>query len=901
MDFLNCIRLIRTCTLSAIIWIFVSSSPCFAAIPVNGGNEYDIQAVLNSMGQSGGDRVIELSGTFNKLNRQVYIEKNNVQIVGINNPILNNIVFLIDAHNVSFDGLTVRGVGQGEYMVIGNLPPGSSYPFTDLNSSTQCHSNRIQNCAFEDLFSQNGEGGAIIKVLPYQNNYGTQISNNTFTGWGNGSSSTHCIKIGAERLRTNATYANHPVFTSITQIEGNYFEGNQTSPPGTYSSCIQLYNPSHVIDNEIRDCFAGVATKGSDNLVKRNKLDNMYGDGALYMRDGNRNVFEDNLIENSFAGFYAWSGKQAIFRNNVFANNTRCGTINAAKHNGYRPADWDMSLDPLANQGLSFPNQTSHQFTNDQTLFVNNTFYKNDYGIQWDIWTIQTSFAKPDTTYFVNNIFWGDDGNTFRDKLFLKWNPGNPSDQGGIPNDPVAGSVYLYDNIYYNGFDGSVPAVYVGGQSNNGTVNYQPCKTTYPYTPLGDAFTTGLTNSSPIPGFQSAHGVMTFPERRGACLEVCGTVGPTNTTCELLLNGNFDNGLASWLSWGCTPTPTNGEAVISNISPGSIVWESGFYQEGIPIIEGYTYTVTFRGKASANRTIDVKLGLGVPPYTSYAYQVFNLTTTIQDYTFTFEMTSPSDYSTKFDFLIGNNTAAIHLDDMSIEEQDCSPISLKVLLEGCYDSPTNQMNNAMTVIHKILPGQSNSIGQAGQPYHIAPWNYLGTEGATWGDADYKKDWVDWILVSLRTDIAKSSEVLRVAALLRTDGQVVFVEPVELANLDSVYIVIEHRNHLGLMSPIKVPVVNGLLSFDFTTQDGFTGGGLGAVELMSGVWGMFAGDGAQLSDVVSYDINGEDTILWKSRNGDFAIYFSGDFNMDGDVNGNDRLFWVRNNGVYSGVPR
>lgn len=878
----------------------------FAAIPINGGNEADIQAVLDSMPVTGGDRIIHLSGTFNKLNRQVYIEKNNVQIIGINNPLLINIVFLIDANNVTLDNLTMQGTGQGQCILIGNLEPGSSYPFIENSLTNLCHSNIIQNCRFEDLYSQPGEGGAIIRVSPFHDNYGTKILNNSFTGWGNGGSITHVIKVGGERLNDNGSYTGHPVFSSITLIQNNYIEGNLSSPPGTYSSTIQVYNPSHVLCNEIRNAFVGVSTKGSDNLVKGNRIYGMYGDGGLYMRDGNNNVFEDNLVENGFAGFYAWSGKQAIFKNNVFANNTRCGTINSAKHEGYRVAGWDMAQDPLAPQGLSFIGQTSHQFTNDQSLFLNNTFYNNSYGVQWDIWTAQTSFGKPDTTYFVNNIFWGDNGNTFRDKLYIKWNPGDPNDQGWLPNDPVDNSVYLYNNIFHNGFDGSVPAINVAAAANDSTVTWMPCQQTFPYAPINNAEFYGLPNSSGIPGFSSAFGSMTFPTRRGALLEACDTtVIPEPEACELLNNRSFDSNLDFWNSWACNPIATNGQANITNIIAGTDVWVAGFYQEGIPIVQGEEYTVSFRAKADANRAIDVKLGLGLPPYTSYAYQVFNLTTVMQDFSFSFTMTHPTDLNTKFDFLVGIVATPIQLDDISITTEHCPSLELDLhlFLEGCYNPGTDLMDNLLNSSHRVLPGQVNSDVPAGQPYHIAPWNYGGTEGVLFHDNSYNTTVVDWVLVSLRTEITRSSEIARFAALLETDGQVQFVEPVNL-NLvegDSVYIVLEHRNHVGVMTPDKVGVTASGLTYDFTAQNTYNSPGLGSKEVKPGVWALYGGDGAQLTDIFSYDINGEDVVFWKLMNGNFALYTAADLNLDGDVNAVDRILWARNNGINSGVPR
>lgn len=244
----------------------------------------------------------------------------------------------------------------------------------------------------------------------------------------------------------------------------------------------------------------------------------------------------------------------------------------------------------------------------------------------------------------------------------------------------------------------------------------------------------------------------------------------------------------------------------------------------------------------------------------------------------------------------------------VKRQDCINIQLQVALEGTYKSTTGEMRNGLSE-RGLLPGQTpvSSLGvptPAGQPYQASTWNYTGTEGRAWTDANYSDDVVDWILVSFRSDVAKNTEVTMTAALLNKDSSIDFPKrcPLpEFSGLDSLYIVVEHRNHIGVMSPQPVPVTNGTLTYDFTSADSYRDAtGFGQKQFADGIWTMYAGDGNQ-SDFPSFDITGNDKTIWINENGNFDEYHIPDYNLDGDVNGGDKSLWDLNNGVSSRVPK
>jgi len=263
---------------------------------------------------------------------------------------------------------------------------------------------------------------------------------------------------------------------------------------------------------------------------------------------------------------------------------------------------------------------------------------------------------------------------------------------------------------------------------------------------------------------------------------------------------------------------------------------------------------------------------------------------------------------------------------------CLDIVAHVYLEGSATDPNGEemwsvpMRTTLNNLH-LLPGQAYSdpffgdfYTPPGQPYNVAPWNYMGTEGNAFdsggdpmmGDAGYPMTVTDWVLVSLR-DTVNGPPLCMAAALLHNDGMIQLLQQFECCNLDlfqPYYVVVEHRNHLIVMSdmPVDVDLMNSTVTYDFRMQQSYIddpfGFGFfqGQKEILPGVFAMYAGNGEQaISSAADIDINQDDRTTWQAENGDFGYYRVGDYNMNGDVNFNDRVTWERNNGVSSSVPR
>lgn len=233
------------------------------------------------------------------------------------------------------------------------------------------------------------------------------------------------------------------------------------------------------------------------------------------------------------------------------------------------------------------------------------------------------------------------------------------------------------------------------------------------------------------------------------------------------------------------------------------------------------------------------------------------------------------------------------------------LQLKVLLEGPYRTNTGLM---ITMLNQrgLLPGQTPVGSSAittppGQPYAGSPWSYAGTESLS----SYQTNVVDWILVSLRQGSPLvQNTAFKTAALVRSDGVVIMVAPppVLVAN-QSYYIVIEHRNHLGILSHMPVSVQNGVLSYDFTTQNSYTATSPVSIgqKQIGTVFAMHSCDGNKNLANQDFVVNVNDYSLWLDNNGRFDLYSPADFNMDAQISASDKAQWNSNNSKFSMVGR
>ena len=250
------------------------------------------------------------------------------------------------------------------------------------------------------------------------------------------------------------------------------------------------------------------------------------------------------------------------------------------------------------------------------------------------------------------------------------------------------------------------------------------------------------------------------------------------------------------------------------------------------------------------------------------------------------------------------------------DTSCVNIETAVLLEGAYNFKEGRMHTKLNDLG-YLPGQEpvtffGTRTESGHPYFITPWNYLGTEGEQLnsnlpelGDfAGYPGDAVDYVLVGLRTDVSPDSTVCERVALVLQSGDLYFFDDDNCCDVDrnrEYYIVIQHRNHLPVMSHVKVPIINGRMSYDFRIQNSYVNAlGFGQKEVDNGRFAMYAGNGDQIMGASSdVDINIRDLNVWLMNDGNNSSYYLRDYDLNGDVNVQDKALFLRNNGIFSDV--
>lgn len=215
-------------------------------------------------------------------------------------------------------------------------------------------------------------------------------------------------------------------------------------------------------------------------------------------------------------------------------------------------------------------------------------------------------------------------------------------------------------------------------------------------------------------------------------------------------------------------------------------------------------------------------------------------------------------------------------------------NVKVWLEGPFTG--SEMDTALNA-RGLLP--------LAQPYNTPPWNYNGSEAVAAIPGD---DIVDWVLLSLRSGSGGATAVDTQAAFLKMDGSIVDISgsgPVTFERVapGNYYLVVQHRNHLAVMSAAAQPLSDASPLYDFTSAASQAYGDA-LKELPGGVYGMRGGDGNRDGSVNDSDKN----LVWRPENGsDWAYDKYSDFNLDGGIDVLDlNRAWRSNSGNSSQVP-
>jgi predicted outer membrane repeat protein len=177
-----------------------------------------------------------------------------------------------------------------------------------------------------------------------------------------------------------------------------------------------------------------------------------------------------------------------------------------------------------------------------------------------------------------------------------------------------------------------------------------------------------------------------------------------------------------------------------------------------------------------------------------------------------------------------------------------------------------------------------------------------------DITVNADVVDWVLIELRdtTDASLATGetmIARQAVFLLNDGKIVGLDGSNAACCvaaptitNNLFVVIRHRNHLGIISANPITESGGIYTYDFTTPAGQAHGTNAQKNLGGGVYGIFGGDGNADGTIDTDD----KTTIWSVEAGSSG-YLKGDFNMNSQTDNSDKNdYWIENNGNSSQIP-
>jgi hypothetical protein len=252
------------------------------------------------------------------------------------------------------------------------------------------------------------------------------------------------------------------------------------------------------------------------------------------------------------------------------------------------------------------------------------------------------------------------------------------------------------------------------------------------------------------------------------------------------------------------------------------------------------------------------------------------------------------------------TFVVHVEDVKV--------AIKVYLQGPWNG-TNMNAWLHTGSWNYLPTSS--------PYNTSSTPAYPGADVTLGSIPSNNNIVDWIVVGLRDGSTFSSTTGWKSGFLMNNGSIKDVDassdlalPAALIN-HPYYIVVVHRNHLGVLSngPVSFDcsLTGPTTSYDFTTGNAYrTAPGSSydpqvyfAPPYSTAAYAMWAGDATAWVENLGYigdgSINAADWYDWYYKNG-LLGYYGGDMNLDTSTDSFDtNSFWAPNNGRMSQALR
>ncbi|MBN1309567.1 MAG: carbohydrate binding domain-containing protein [Chitinispirillaceae bacterium] len=147
--------------------------------------------------------------------------------------------------------------------------------------------------------------------------------------------------------------------------------------------------------------------------------------------------------------------------------------------------------------------------------------------------------------------------------------------------------------------------------------------------------------------------------------------GNTISLTNLVKNGDFSDGTAHWTFGAYNSARGAGAAVdggyaITIETAGTEAWHIQLYQGGISLKQNEKYELSFTASSQSNTSINVNIGMGAEPYTSYSQEkTVDLTPAKTRHAIAFTMKAASTADARLEFNCGKAASGLRIDDISL--------------------------------------------------------------------------------------------------------------------------------------------------------------------------------------------------------------------------------------------
>jgi hypothetical protein len=221
------------------------------------------------------------------------------------------------------------------------------------------------------------------------------------------------------------------------------------------------------------------------------------------------------------------------------------------------------------------------------------------------------------------------------------------------------------------------------------------------------------------------------------------------------------------------------------------------------------------------------------------------------------------------FVAEQSAGNINLSEGFISAELDINIDPKIFLQGSYDTAGAMFDDLRITIN--IPTTS--------PYEDILTCDASVFNATGNDAI-----VDWVWIEIRHSGDGTTVIASTSALIQVDGDVVDTDGVSLLTIDvpfgNYYLMISHRNHLGILTASTVSLAGGIMSLDLTANSALIEGGTnGVADMGDGNYALFAGDFNGDGQVQNSDKNAVEPLRGISG------YENADIDMNSEVQNTD----------------